>query len=368
MNHFNMIWLYLLLSVLMKLCLCQYSVRPQINDAYNHPGSVHISKHMGPLGMIPIAAGSYQVHVPYQTLNHGPVYNIQHAPVAVHHAPVSVQHAPVAVHHMTVAPVVGNYHVEEPASPVYQEPVAVHHVEPVIHPDYVQEYVEEEDRYGRHIALNIDMVPIELSVPMLSLSQREPVRKQPKRKQRNHEELHSKRNPRFLGKWDIDLDIDDFDFKKTTNIHSNVDADVLYPEKLPLHQKIHSGLSALLPHLTQLHQNINLGLTGALPQLSGLHQNIHSGLSALLPQLTQLHQNLNSGMSAGLPQSSGLSAVLPQLTQLNQNFNSSMSAGFPQSSGLSAVLPQSSQLLQNSSTNEANTSDDDANVEDVNDS
>jgi len=359
----------------MKLCLCQYSVRPQINDAYNHPGSVHISGHMGPLRMIPIAAGSYQGHVPYQTLNHGHVYNVQHAPVAV-------QHAPVAVHPMPVAPVqVGNYHVEEPASPVYQEPVAVHHVEPVIHPDDVQEYVEEEDaqsvdRYGRNIALNIDMVPIELSVPMLSLSQREPVRKQPKRKQRNHEELHSKRNPRFLGKWDIDLDIDDFDFKKTTNIHSNVDADVLYPDKLPLHREIHSGLSALLPHLTQLHQNINLGLTGALPQLSGLHQNINSGLSALLPQLTQLHQNLNSGLSAGLPQSSGLnqqiqsglSATAPQLTRnIDSGLFTGLNAEVPP---VRRVNPDEERLSEdyNSSTNEDNTSEDDANVEDVYDS
>merc|ERR1711970_595684 len=346
--QFNMIWLYLVLSALMKLSMCQYSVGPQVYHDYNHPGSIHISGNSGPVRIIPIAAGSYQGHVPY----HAPVYNVQHAPVAVHPVPV--------------APVVGNHHVEELVE--HQEPVVTHPVEPEIHPDDVQEIVEEEDahsteRQGHNIALSVDMVPIEFNVPMLSLSIKKPVRKQPIRKQKIRNQKYAEydeyaiRNPRLFGaKFDVDLDIDDFDFKKTTNIHSNIDAKLpaLFPDSPQLHRQIHSGLSTLLPHLTQLHQNINSGVSAALPQASQLHRDINSGLSTLLPHLAQLHQNLNSGLSAVLPHliqkiHSGVSVLLPQSTELN----SGLSAISPQSpelhrqihSGLSAVLPQLSQHI-----------------------
>merc|ERR1711970_1515297 len=332
--QFNMIWLYLVLSALMKLSMCQYSVGPQVYHDYNHPGSIHISGNSGPVRIIPIAAGSYQGHVPY----HAPVYNVQHAHVAVHPVPV--------------APVVGNHHVEELVE--HQEPVVTHPVEPEIHPDDVQEIVEEEDahsteRQGHNIALSVDMVPIEFNVPMLSLSIKKPVRKQPIRKQKI-------RNPRLFGaKFDVDLDIDDFDFKKTTNIHSNIDAKLpaLFPDSPQLHRQIHSGLSTLLPHLTQLHQNINSGMSTALPQASQLHQSLHSGLSAAVPEASQLHRNINSGLSTVLPHlpqlhqqiHSGLSAVLPHLIQ---KIHSGVSVLLPQStelnSGLSAISPQSPEL------------------------
>merc|ERR1711970_1343171 len=363
--QFNMIWLYLVLSALMKLSMCRYSVGPQVYHDYNHPGSIHISGNSGPVRIIPIAAGSYQGHVPF----HAPVYNVQHAPVAVHPVPV--------------APVVGNHHEELVE---HQEPVVTHPVEPEIHPDDVQEIVEEEDahsteRQGHNIALSVDMVPIEFNVPMLSLSIKKPVRKQPIRKQkiRNHKyaeyDEYAIRNPRLFGaKFDVDLDIDDFDFKKTTNIHSNIDAKLpaLFPDSPQLHRQIHSGLSTLLPHLTQLHQNINSGMSTALPQSSGLHRDINSGLSTLLPHLAQLHQNLNSGVSAALPQASqlhqninsglsaalpqltqnihsGLSTVLPQLPQLHQQIHSGLSAVLPHliqkiHSGVSVLLPQSTEL------------------------
>merc|ERR1711970_154551 len=345
--QFNMIWLYLVLSALMKLSMCQYSVGPQVYHDYNHPGSIHISGNSGPVRIIPIAAGSYQGHVPY----HAPVYNVQHAPVAVHPVPV--------------APVVGNHHVEELVE--HHEPVVTHPVEPEIHPDDVQEIVEEEDahsteRQGHNIALSVDMVPIEFNVPMLSLSIKKPVRKQPIRKQKIRNQKYAEydeyaiRNPRlFGGKFDVDLDIDDLDFKSTTNFHSNIDAKLpaLYPDSLQLHRQIHSGLSTLLPHLTQLHQNINSGMSTALPQASQLHQSLHSGLSAAVPEASQLHRNINSGLSTVLPHlpqlhqqiHSGLSAVLPHLIQ---KIHSGVSVLLPQStelnSGLSAISPQSPEL------------------------
>merc|ERR1711970_202878 len=363
--QFNMIWLYLVLSALMKLSMCQYSVGPQVYHDYNHPGSIHISGNSGPVRIIPIAAGSYQGHVPF----HAPVYNVQHAPVAVHPVPV--------------APVVGNHHEELVE---HQEPVVTHPVEPEIHPDDVQEIVEEEDahsteRQGHNIALSVDMVPIEFNVPMLSLSIKKPVRKQPIRKQKIRNQKYAEydeyaiRNPRLFGaKFDVDLDIDDFDFKKTTNIHSNIDAKLpaLFPDSPQLHQNINSGmstalpqssglhrdinsgLSTLLPHLAQLHQNLNSGVSAALPQASQLHQNINSGLSAALPEASQLHRDINSGLSAALPQltqniHSGLSTVLPHLPQLHQQIHSGLSAVLPHliqkiHSGVSVLLPQSTQL------------------------
>merc|ERR1711970_1167713 len=345
--QFNMIWLYLVLSALMKLSMCQYSVGPQVYHDYNHPGSIHISGNSGPVRIIPIAAGSYQGHVPF----HAPVYNVQHAPVAVHPVPV--------------APVVGNHHEELVE---HQEPVVTHPVEPEIHPDDVQEIVEEEDahsteRQGHNIALSVDMVPIEFNVPMLSLSIKKPVRKQPIRKQKIRNQKYAEydeyaiRNPRlFGGKFDVDLDIDDLDFKSTTNFHSNIDAKLpaLYPDSSQLHRQIHSGLSTLLPHLTQLHQNINSGMSTALPQASQLHQSLHSGLSAAVPEASQLHRDINSGLSAALPQltqniHSGLSTVLPHLPQLHQQIHSGLSAVLPHliqkiHSGVSVLLPQSTEL------------------------
>merc|ERR1711970_1583224 len=344
--QFNMIWLYLVLSALMKLSMCRYSVGPQVYHGHNLPGSIHSSGHNGPVRIVPIAAVSYQGHVPY----HAPVYNVQHAPVAVHPVPV--------------APVVGNHHVELVE---HQEPVVTHPVEPEIHPDDVQEIVEEEDahsteRQGHNIALSVDMVPIEFNVPMLSLSIKKPVRKQPIRKQKIRNQKYAEydeyaiRNPRlFGGKFNVDLDIDDFDFKKTTNIHSNIDAKLpaLFPDSPQLHRQIHSGLSTLLPHLTQLHQNINSGMSAALPQASQLHQSLHSGLSAAVPEASQLHRNINSGLSTVLPHlpqlhqqiHSGLSAVLPHLIQ---KIHSGVSVLLPQStqsnSGLSAISPQSPEL------------------------
>jgi len=104
---------------LLKLSLSQYSVGPDIYHGYNHAGSVHISGHMGPVRIIPVAASAYQSHVPYHhVINHeAPVYHVQTAPIAVHPVPVAT------------------YHVDDPGIiPVYGEPV-IHYAELAFHPD-----------------------------------------------------------------------------------------------------------------------------------------------------------------------------------------------------------------------------------------
>jgi len=268
-----MIWPLLALSASVELCVCRLVEGSVLHHGYNPTGGdiygnpiVLISGHIASPRIIPIAAGSYQGHVPFHTLNHGPVYNVQDAPVAVHPMPV--------------AQVVGNYHVEGPVRPVYQEPVAVHHVEPVIHPDDVQEYVEEvegqsADRHGRNNALNIDMVPIELSVPMPSLSTREPVRKPPKRKLRNHEETDSKRNPRFYGSnFDINVDIKDIQ----VNSYSSVDANL--PSKF---LKIESGVDSIIQNLENLGgHNFDINVDIEDVQYNR-HIDTYSGVDANLP-------------------------------------------------------------------------------------
>jgi len=338
-----MIWPLMALSALFKFCVCRQVEGSVLHHGYNPTGGdiygnpiVHISSHIASPRIIPIAAGSYQGHVPYQTLNHGPVYNVQHAPVAV-------QHAPLTVHHMPVAQVVGNYHVEGTVRPVYQEPVAVHHVEPVIHPDDVHEYVEEEEgqsaaRHGRNIALNIDMVPIELSVPMLSLSTREPVRKQPKRKLRNHDESNSKRNPRFFGggNFDINVDIKDVQFNQQINTFSSVDTNL--PSQF---RQIESGLGSVFPKLPKIlrkKEQIESGLSALLPKFSKLRRKKHSDLRSL-PKSSKLRRKNHSGLRS-LPKSSRLRrknhsdlTSLPKSSRLRRKNHSDLSK-LPKSSKL----------------------------------
>jgi len=169
---------------LLKLSLSQYSVGPDIYHGYNHAGSVHISGHMGPVRIIPVAASAYQSHVPYHhVINHeAPVYHVQTAPIAVHPVPVAT------------------YHVDDPGIiPVYGEPV-IHHTEPAFHPDDVQEQVELVEspyqRENRNIALNLDFVPFELKMPVLSLSMRDPVKKPTLTKRKQHYLRYSERDPR----------------------------------------------------------------------------------------------------------------------------------------------------------------------------
>jgi len=267
-----MIWRFLVLSVLMKLCLCQYSVGPQVYHDYNHPGSVHISGHMEPVRIVPIAAGSYQGHVPYHAMNRAPVLNVEHAPVAVH--PI---HDP---------PVVGNYHVEEPVGPVYQDPVAPYDVEPVINPDDVQEYVEEVQaaqstkRQGHNVALNIDMVPIELG------------------------ETQSKRKSRFFrGNFHINVDIKDLEFNKQHNMYSNVDTNSYYIPKIP---KIPNGIPELvktvLPNLPKNEGNFDIDLY--IEDVKFNQQtNSYSGVYANSPNKLPKIRRTKSDLYTALPKS-----------------------------------------------------------------
>jgi len=348
-----MIWPLMALSALFKFCVCRQVEGSVLHHGYNPTGGdiygnpiVLISGHIASPRIIPIAGGSYQSHVPFHTLNHGPVYNVQYAPVAVHPMPV--------------AQVVGNYHVEGPVRPAYQEPVAVHHVEPVIHPDDVHEYVEEEEgqsaaRHGRNIALNIDMVPIELSVPMLSLSTREPVRKQPKRKLRNHDEFDSKRNPRFFGggNFDINVDIKDVQFNQQINTFSSVDTNL--PSQF---RQIESGLGSVFPKLPKIlrkKEQIESGLSALLPKFSKLRRKNHSGLSSL-PKSSKLRRKNYSHLSS-LPKSSKLRRKnhsglrsLPKSSKLRRKNHSDLSS-LPKSSRLRRKnhsdlrsLPKSSKL------------------------
>jgi len=189
---------------LLKLSLGKYSVRPDMYHGYNEDRSVHVSGHMGPVRIIPIAAGAY--HSPYHVINHeAPVYNVEPAPTAVHHP------APVAP-----------YHVDQPVGiPAYQEP-AMHRAHYPIHPNDVQEQVELVEspstrREDRNIALNLDFVPFEINVPMLSLSMKDPVKKPTvtRRKQR----YDSKRDSHTVK---FNMDIGDFDADVETNFHSTV--------------------------------------------------------------------------------------------------------------------------------------------------
>merc|ERR1712002_245192 len=243
-KHLIMLWAFLAVS-LIKLCLGQYSVGPAIYQGYNHPGSVHISGHMGPVRIIPVAAGSYQSHIPYHVVNHAPVYHVEPAPVAVHPMPVAT------------------YHADAPAViPVHDEPVP-HHVEPVIHPDDVEDYVVEthsHQRKHRNFALAVDLVPYEFKVPVLSMSMRKPTvskRKGRNENQRNNEneerypqnnENEEERNARFLpAKWNVDVDINDLKLTKTTNIHSKIDS-----EMPNANDKIHYGIQSGLSRLSSL--------------------------------------------------------------------------------------------------------------------
>merc|ERR1712002_158806 len=180
-KHLIMLWAFLAVS-LIKLCLGQYSVGPAIYQGYNRPRSVHISGHMGPVRTIPVAAGSYQSHIPYHVVNHAPVYHVEPAPVAVHPMPVAT------------------YHADAPAViPVHDEPVP-HHVEPVIHPDDVEDFVEEthsHQREYRNFALADDLVPYEFKVPVLSMSMRKPsVSKRKGRNENPRNNENEERNPR----------------------------------------------------------------------------------------------------------------------------------------------------------------------------
>merc|ERR1719219_1777534 len=114
---------------------------------------------------------------------------------------------------------------------------------------------------------------------MLFLFIKKTVRKQTIKKKKNRNQKYAEydaiRDPRlFGGKFDVDLDIDDFDFKTTTNFHSNIDAKLpaLFPDSPQLHRQIHSGLSTLLPHLTQLHQNLNSGVSDVVEKLEAMQQ------------------------------------------------------------------------------------------------
>jgi len=197
---------------LLKLSLGQYSVGPEIYHGYNHAGSVHISGHMGPVRIIPVAASAYQSHVPYHhVINHeAPVYHVETAPIAVHPVPVAT------------------YHVDDPGIvPVYEEPV-IHHAEPAIHPDDVQEEVElvespSDQREDRNFALNLDFVPFEVKMPVLSLSMRDPVKNPTVTKRKQQYLRYSDRDPRNIK---FDLDIDNLDVDVETNFHSSMSANL----------------------------------------------------------------------------------------------------------------------------------------------
>merc|ERR1712243_291303 len=255
-KHLIMLWAFLAVS-LIKLCLGQYSVGPAIYQGYNHPGSVHISGHMGPVRIIPVAAGSYQSHIPYHVVNHAPVYHVEPAPVAVHPMPVATYHADASA-----------------VIPVHDEPVP-HHVEPVIHPDDVEDYVGEthsHQREYRNFALAVDLVPYEVKVPVLSMSMRKPTvskRKWRNENPRNNEneeryprnnENEEERNARFLpAKWNVDVDINDLKLTKTTNIHSKIDSEMPNADD-KIHYGIQSGLSrlsSLLPRVKNSNKQPN---------------------------------------------------------------------------------------------------------------
>merc|ERR1711970_926785 len=132
-------------------------VEQPVHHGYDSTSGIHVSGHMGPIRIIPIAAGSYQHHTPAYHV--APVYHVEEP---VHHvAPAPVYHVEEPVHHMAPAPVVPApvYHVEEPVhhvvstpivpAPVYHVEEPVHHVAsaPVhtVHPSDVTEHVEVED-------------------------------------------------------------------------------------------------------------------------------------------------------------------------------------------------------------------------------
>merc|ERR1712002_1178298 len=250
-KYFIMLWAFLAVS-LIKLCLGQYSVGPAIYQGYNRPRSVHISGHMGPVRTIPVAAGSYQSHIPYHVVNHAPVYHVEPAPVAVHPMPVAT------------------YHADAPAViPVHDKPVP-HHVEPVIHPDDVEDYVGEthsHQREYRNFALAVDFVPYEVKVPVLSMSMRKPTVSKRKGRNENPEENENRnprnneeRRPRFLpAKWNVDVDINDLKLTKTTNIHSKLDSEMPNADD-KIHYGIQSGLSrlsSLLPRVKNSNKQPN---------------------------------------------------------------------------------------------------------------
>jgi len=190
--------LVIFLSISFKLCLGQYAVSPELYHGYNQAGAIHISGHMGPLRIIPGAASSYQSHIPYHVVNHAPIYHVEPAPVAVHPVPVA------------------HYPVDTPAViPVHEEPVS-HYAGTTIHPDHVEDHVEvvetkSTDREHRNIAINVDFVPYEVSLPVLSVEKRKPIVTKRKKFQN-----------RYSRNWNFDLDIDNLDIDATTNFHSNV--------------------------------------------------------------------------------------------------------------------------------------------------
>jgi len=277
-----MIWRFLVLSVLMKLRLCQYSVGPQVYHDY-HPESIHISGHMEPVRIVPIEAGSYQGHVPYHVMNRAPVLNVEHASVVIH--PI---HDP---------PVVGNYHVEEPIGPVYQDPVALHDLVPVLE----EVDAQSTKRQGHNVALN--MVPIEPGVPMLSLSMKEPVKKWPIRKQQNHKETQSKRKSRFFrGNFHINVDIKDLEFNKQQNTYSSVDANSHnYITKKP--NGIPELVKTVLPNLPKNEGNFDINLN--IEDVKFNQQtNTYSGVYVNSPnKLPKIRRRTKSDLYTALPKS-----------------------------------------------------------------
>merc|ERR1712243_383534 len=149
-----------------------------------------------------------------------------------------------------------------------------HHVEPVIHPDDVEDYVGEthsHQREYRNFALAVDFVPYEVKVPVLSMSMRKPTVS--KRKGRNENPLNNEnetyprnneneeeRRARFLpAKWNVDVDINDLKLTKTTNIHSKIDSEMPNADD-KIHYGIQSGLSrlsSLLPRVKNSNKQPN---------------------------------------------------------------------------------------------------------------
>merc|ERR1711970_1563191 len=134
-----MVWWSIIVLLFSQVFGNEYILVEQpVHHGYDSTSGIHVSGHMGPIRIIPIAAGSYQHHTPAYHV--APVYHVEEP---VHHvAPAPVYHVEEPVHHVTASPVVPApvYHVEEPVhhvvpAPVYHVEEPVHHVAsaPVYH-------------------------------------------------------------------------------------------------------------------------------------------------------------------------------------------------------------------------------------------
>merc|ERR1711974_527009 len=122
-----MVWWSIIVSLISQVFGNEYILVEQpVHHGYDSTSGIHVSGHMGPVRIIPIAAGSYQHHTP--AYHHvAPVYHVEEP---VHHvAPAPIYHVEEPVHHVVPAPV---YHVEEPVHHVASAPV--YHVQPPVAP------------------------------------------------------------------------------------------------------------------------------------------------------------------------------------------------------------------------------------------